>query len=172
MSLPTVADDYTTVTPKSRNIKLVQELKAAGHHIIILTARRMKTHNGNVGAIFADVGMTTLETLKKYQIPCDELHFGKPYAHVYVDDLAVNALIDTERELGWSKGTDVAVDLKKLNLVNPRSCNTIQVIDNVIIKSSVSSRFLGEVYYYENIPKSIEHLFPKLLDVGKSKTHM
>ncbi|KAI3636081.1 hypothetical protein MIR68_005962 [Amoeboaphelidium protococcarum] len=170
VTLPAVADDYTTVQPLYRNIKLVQELKAAGHYIIIATARRMKTHNGNVGAIIADVGMITLETLNKFNIPCDELHFGKPYAHVYVDDLAVNAIIDTERELGWSRGNQVDADLKKMNLVHPRSCNTIQVIDDVVIKSSVSDRFIGEVFYYENIPESIKHLFPKVLSVDKSDT--
>ena len=70
------------------------------HYIIIQTARRMKTHRGNVGAIISDIGYITLETLKKFNIPYHELLFGKPYADIYVDDLAVHALIDTAKEIG------------------------------------------------------------------------
>ena len=41
------------------------------------------------------------KTLEKFNIPYDEIYFGKPYAHVYIDDLAVNCYDDLEKELGF-----------------------------------------------------------------------
>ena len=57
-----------------------------GHTIIIHTARRMKTHEGNVGKILADVAKITFETLDNFGIPYDEVYFGKPIADYYIDD--------------------------------------------------------------------------------------
>ncbi len=67
----------------------IQELKAAGHYIIILTARHMKTCNGNVGKVLARAGKITIDWLAEHQIPYDEIHFGKPNADIYIDDRAV-----------------------------------------------------------------------------------
>ena len=50
----------------------------------------MRTHSGNVGAVVRDIGKVTIDTLDKYSIPYDEIYFGKPYAHFYIDDLAIN----------------------------------------------------------------------------------
>lgn len=72
------------------------ELKAAGHHIIIQTARHMKTCNGDVNLVIAKIGQITLDWLKKHEIPYDEIHFGKPYAQLYIDDLG-------EKFIGWDK---------------------------------------------------------------------
>lgn len=61
---------------------MVRELHAAGHHIIIHTARRMRTHSGNVSAVVADVGQITIQSLKRFGIPYDEVRAigwtGKP----------------------------------------------------------------------------------------------
>jgi hypothetical protein len=54
--------------------QVVRELHAAGHHIIIHTARRMRTHGGNVPAVVADVGHVTIESLRKFNIPYHEVH--------------------------------------------------------------------------------------------------
>lgn len=64
----------------------IRALKAAGHYIILLTARHMKTCQGNVGLVVARQGKTLLEWLEKYDIPYDEIWFGKPHADVYIDD--------------------------------------------------------------------------------------
>ncbi len=57
----------------------------------------MRTHTGNVGTVLKDVGMVTFQQLAQYEIPYDEIHFGKPWADVYIDDLAVNSNLDTMR---------------------------------------------------------------------------
>ena len=83
------------------NILTLRQLYAQGHTIIILTGRRMRTHSGNVAAVIADIGATTINSLKRYGIPYHELAFGKPYAQFYIDDLAVNACDDIYKETGF-----------------------------------------------------------------------
>jgi capsule biosynthesis phosphatase len=97
---PTISGDYTSVLPIQRNIDFLKLLHTLGNIIIIYTARRMKTHKGNVGAIVADVGKITLDTLDKFDIPYDEIYFGKPHANFYIDDLAVNANSSLDKALG------------------------------------------------------------------------
>jgi capsule biosynthesis phosphatase len=91
VTAPAVPGDYSTVQPIPDRIALAQKLKAQGHTIIIYTARKMRTHGGNVGKVIAEVGLVTLRTITDFGIPCDELYFGKPEASYYVDDLAINA---------------------------------------------------------------------------------
>ena len=83
VTFPTILNDYTTVKPIEENIKYLKYLKSFGNTIIIYTARKMKTHCGNIGKINADIGKITFETLDKFNIPCDEIYFGKPNADFY-----------------------------------------------------------------------------------------
>jgi len=85
-------ETYSDVAPIPGAIEKLNALKAAGHYIIIYTARHMKTCNGNVGLVIAKIGKITLDWLHKYEIPFDEIHFGKPWADVYIDDNAFRFL--------------------------------------------------------------------------------
>jgi capsule biosynthesis phosphatase len=80
---------YADVLPVPGAVEKVRALKASGHRIILCTARHMKTCDGNVGMVVARVGEITLAWLKRHDIPYDEIHFGKPWADVYIDDNAV-----------------------------------------------------------------------------------
>jgi capsule biosynthesis phosphatase len=91
---PRTPGDYSTCEPIKNMIAYVRKLYAEGHFIIIHTARRMRTHRGNVGAVVADVGLQTLVQLQRFDVPYHELIFGKPYADFYIDDKAVIALVD------------------------------------------------------------------------------
>lgn len=66
---PRVAGDYSTCEPIPRNIAYCRALHAAGHTIIVCTARRMRTHNGNVGAVVADIGQKTIDSLRDLGVP-------------------------------------------------------------------------------------------------------
>ena len=57
--------------------------------------------SGNIGSVLAACGAQTLTTLKEFRIPYDEIHFGQPYAHVYVDASVACSALDTEKDLGW-----------------------------------------------------------------------
>lgn len=147
VTYPAIKGDYTTVKPIEKNISFLKYLKSFGNTIIIYTARRMKTHNGNIGKINADIGKITFETLDNFKIPYDEIYFGKPYADFYIDDLAINCFDDLEKELGYYN-----------NKIEPRDFNIIQTgsINTIIKKGDLK----GEKYYYENIPTSLKDLFP------------
>ncbi|KXH42121.1 capsule biosynthesis phosphatase [Colletotrichum nymphaeae SA-01] len=176
VGVPAVAGDYSTCPPIEKNIRLVQQLYNAGHYIIIQTARRMRTHHGNLGSVLADVGPVTFAQLAKYEIPYHDIHFGKPYADVYVDDLAVNANLDTMREIGWLLdeqdpaaliGQDAATgdDAKKAGMIAARDFNTIQIIGDKVIKSSKSENILGELFFYSHMPAEIAQVFPTVYNV-------
>jgi capsule biosynthesis phosphatase len=79
---------YKNLTPVDGAIEKINTLKEKGHYIIIYTARRMKTHNGNQAKVIADIGKITLDWLEKYNIKYDEIMFGKPWADIYIDDNA------------------------------------------------------------------------------------
>ena len=74
----------------------LKELKEAGHYIIIQTARNMGTQKGNLGKVMQNIGKITLEWLERYEIPFDEIYFGKPNGQLYIDDRAV-------RFMGWEQ---------------------------------------------------------------------
>ena len=164
---PAVAGDYSTCQPIERNIKLLRELKAAGHHIIIYTARRMRTCKGNVGGVLANVGMVTFQSLADLEIPYDEVHFGKPYADVYIDDLAVNAYVDTEKEVGWHIEGKTS---SSVGAILPRHFNDLQIQGDVVIKTMQAGRpeFNGEQYFYSHVPEDIKGFFPKLVSVSEA----
>ncbi|KAJ8291805.1 hypothetical protein OF846_005051 [Rhodotorula toruloides] len=159
---PCVFGDYRTVKPIRRNIELVRQLHAAGHCIIISTSRGMQQHDGNVNAAVADNAAVTLATLAKLEIPYDEIQFGKPYAHCYVDSRAVNSLLDTQKEIGWYAASGVSRWSGKGSvggMLVPRSFNAVQVIENAVVKSSTSEAILGEIYFFSRIPTDIKDVF-------------
>ncbi len=79
-------ETYANVKPIPGAVEKIKKLKENGHYIIIYTARHMKTCNGSVSKVLAKVGKITLDWLEKYQVPYDEIVFGKPWADVYIDD--------------------------------------------------------------------------------------
>lgn len=79
---------YALAKPIHHRILAVRQAHAAGHYIIIHTARRMLTHNGDVAAVEADVGEVTRSWLREHNVPYHELVFGKPYGDYYIDDKA------------------------------------------------------------------------------------
>lgn len=80
----------TDSKPDEELVRLMQELHDQGKVIVIQSARKMRTAGGNVGIVNRIAAKGTLEWLEKYNVPFDEIHFGKPYGHRYYDDLAMN----------------------------------------------------------------------------------
>jgi capsule biosynthesis phosphatase len=81
-------ETYDILLPVDGAQEHLRQLKDAGHYIIINTARHMKTCQGNLGMVVAKISLITLKWLEKYEIPYDEIYFGKPHADVYIDDNA------------------------------------------------------------------------------------
>ncbi len=70
--------DYANVGPRPAMVKAIQKLYEAGNEIVLFTAR------GYVTGV--DWKETTIEQMKKFGVPYNELIFGKPNADYYVDD--------------------------------------------------------------------------------------
>ena len=83
---------YEDVVPNKGMAELLQKLHQDGHYIIIMTARNMATLNNNVGQIIAKQGPIVISWLTKYNIPYDELLFGKPNADFFIDDKGIRYL--------------------------------------------------------------------------------
>ena len=80
---------YHELEPIPGAVEHLQSLKAAGHYLILMTARHMKTCNGNPGLAIARQGGTLFTWLDRHGIPYDEVWFGKPWADIYIDDNAL-----------------------------------------------------------------------------------
>lgn len=155
---PYITNDYSTVLPIQSNIDYLKHLKEKGHYIIIHTARRMKTHNGNIGKVMQDISQVTIETLAKYKIPYDELYFGKPWADFYIDDKSINAYHDIEKETGIYTDN-----------ISERDFNQITTTSmEIIVKRGDMNIINGEIYWYNNIPNSITDLFPSFIKEEKN----
>jgi capsule biosynthesis phosphatase len=163
VTYPTIPNDYSTVKPIPKMIHLLNSLKRKGHEIIIYTARRMKTHQNNVGKVIKDIALTTINTLTDLNIPYDELIFGKPIADIYIDDRAINPYINDISYFGiFNEKTDFIH-----NKVANNKYNSLKKINNIIKKNGPYQFLRGELFFYQNIPVSISHLFAKLISFNK-----
>jgi capsule biosynthesis phosphatase len=148
VTYPSIHGDYSTIRPILKMINLVKKLKEHGHYIIINTARRMKTHGGKVGAVIKDIGRVTLDTLDKFEIPYDELIFGKPLGDIYIDDRAYNPYDDRLFKLiGEYQMINDDID----NKIENNKYNSIKCVDERIIKRVNKHIGKGELFFYENL---------------------
>ena len=83
---------YLDVSPKFNILEKLNKMKQEGFYIILYTSRQMRTYDGNIGKINANTGKILFQWLEKYDIPFDEIYFGKPWCGkngFYVDDKAI-----------------------------------------------------------------------------------
>jgi capsule biosynthesis phosphatase len=160
VSYPSIPGDYSTVKPIFTNINLLNNLKRAGHEIIIYTARRMATHKHNLGKVMKDIALITLESLDALGIEYDEIIFGKPIADIYIDDRAINPYITDISYFGLMFDKSDYIP----NKLDNNKYNTITRKGNHITKIGPYAYMRGELYFYQNIPSSNTNLSsnPKL----------
>ena len=82
-------ETYADVKVKAGAAEKIHALRAAGHTVIINTARNMGSTGHNVGKALKNVGKMTFEWLDKNGIEYDEIFFGKPNADITIDDRVV-----------------------------------------------------------------------------------
>jgi len=80
--------DYDNSTPITSVIERIRSLKAAGHTIILFTARGMRTFKGNVKKIKEAHEERLIKFMKDHDVPYDNIIFGKPWGPnpIYVDN--------------------------------------------------------------------------------------
>ncbi len=150
---------YAEVRANNQAVAKIKALKEAGHYIILQTARHMKTCHGDQGQVLAKIGKQTLDWLELNHIPYDEIYFGKPFADVYIDDLA-------HRFTSWDKIVLDDFDNDFVNFVIPMAGHgsrfvkagyttpkpLIEVLGEPMIKWAMKSfDFLDEVANYRLI---------------------
>ena len=83
---------YEDLVPYSDVVDKLREYHDAGARIVLFTSRNMKSYDGNIGLINAHTAKILLKWLDKWNIPYDEIIYGKPWpgnTGFYVDDRAV-----------------------------------------------------------------------------------
>jgi capsule biosynthesis phosphatase len=83
---------YEDLEPYEAVVEKMRMYHEAGAKIILFTSRNMNTYNGNIGLINKHTAKTLSEWLDKWDIPYDEILYGKPWpGHkgFYVDDRTV-----------------------------------------------------------------------------------
>lgn len=83
---------YADLEPYPEMVKALRAWQRRGYRIILATSRNVKTHQGNLGLINMHTAPVLFAWLKKWEVPCDEIHFAKPWPGergFYVDDRTV-----------------------------------------------------------------------------------
>ena len=85
-------EEYIDLVPYPEMLEKIREYKEGGAKIVLFTSRNMNSYGGNIGLINANTAKVLLEWLAKWEIPYDEIIYGKPWpGHhgFYVDDRTV-----------------------------------------------------------------------------------
>lgn len=85
-------EEYADLVPFDDMVNKLRECKADGARIVLYSSRNMNSYNGNIGLINKNTAPVLHEWLKKWDIPYDEIVFGKVWpGHkgFYVDDRSV-----------------------------------------------------------------------------------
>lgn len=159
VTYPIKYKDYNSVSYIKSTKEFINYLKAQGHEVIIYTARNMVTTNHNIGKALKNIGLTTLEKLKELGIEYDEIHFGKPYGDIYIDDKGFNSYdINLMEKIGfYDFDYRVAENPYKTNKYN----NIIRLNNYQIRKTGID--LSGEIYFYTfiNHHTILQKYFPK-----------
>lgn len=85
-------EEYIDLFPFPEMLAKLREYKEGGAKIVLFTSRNMNSYNGNIGLINANTAKVLLQWLDKWDIPYDEIIYGKPWpGHhgFYVDDRTI-----------------------------------------------------------------------------------
>ena len=83
---------YEDLVPFSDVVAKLRQYHDEGARIVLFTSRNMNSYKGNLGLINKHTARILLDWLEKWDIPYDELVYGKPWpGHkgFYVDDRTV-----------------------------------------------------------------------------------
>lgn len=85
-------ESYADLVPYHAMVEKLREYKEQGAHIVLFSSRNMNSYHGNLGLINKYTARVLAEWLDKWDIPYDEILYGKPWpGHhgFYVDDRTV-----------------------------------------------------------------------------------
>ncbi len=85
-------EKYEDLVPYKNMVDKLKYYKNNGAKIILFTSRNMNSYDGNIGIINKNTAKILLNWLDKWEIPYDEIIYGKPWpGHkgFYVDDRTI-----------------------------------------------------------------------------------
>ena len=85
-------EKYEDLVPYHDIVEKIRYYHDNGSKIILFTSRNMNSFNGNIGMINKVTARILTQWLEKWQIPYDEIIYGKPWpghCGFYVDDRTV-----------------------------------------------------------------------------------
>ena len=85
-------EKYEDLIPYNNMVKKLRMYHESGAKIILFSSRNMRTYEGNLGLINKNTGRIIMDWLDKWDIPYDEILFGKPWPGkkgFYVDDRTI-----------------------------------------------------------------------------------
>ncbi len=90
--IKTKEQKYEDLVPYPEMVEKLRECKKDGAKIVLFTSRNMNSYDGNIGLINKYTAKVLLEWLDRWDIPYDEIVYGKPWPGkngFYVDDRSV-----------------------------------------------------------------------------------
>ena len=85
-------EKYEDLVPYASVVEKIRFYHEAGAKIVLFTSRNMNSYGGNLGLINKNTARILTEWLDQWNIPYDEIFYGKPWpGHkgFYVDDRSV-----------------------------------------------------------------------------------
>ncbi len=85
-------EKYEDLVPYENVVDKIRYYKENGAKIILFTSRNMNSYGGNIGVINKKTARVLLDWLDRWEIPYDEIIYGKPWPGkkgFYVDDRTV-----------------------------------------------------------------------------------
>ena len=85
-------EKYEDIVPYKDMVEKIKYYKDNGAKIVLFTSRNMNSYNGNIGKINKNTARILLDWLDKWNIPYDEIIYGKPWpGHkgFYIDDRTI-----------------------------------------------------------------------------------
>lgn len=141
-------EKYEDVIPYDDMVRKIRDYKQAGAKIVLFTSRNMNTYQGNIGLINKYTARIISEWLDKWNIPYDEIIYGKPWpGHkgFYVDDRAIRP------------NEFLTCNPKELEMLQERAQGDMNII---ITMAGAGSRFRSAGY---NCPKYMIEVKEKTL---------
>lgn len=85
-------ETYEELAPYHEMVQKIRYYKDHGAKIVLFTSRNMNSYHGNLGMINKHTAKILLEWLDQWEIPYDEIIYGKPWPGkkgFYVDDRTI-----------------------------------------------------------------------------------
>lgn len=142
------------------NVDFCNKIYKNGGHIILFSSRGMVSTNKNIEYIEKEIRPKIEKILLDLKINYHELILGKPYADYYIDDKAVSAFSDLQKEIGFYFDS----------FLKARYHHNLKKQGDFVIKKGELS---NESYYYNNILSCIKKkFFPKVISAKEDEIIM